>query len=238
LTDRPTVLVVDDHYLFASSLASVIREVGRYRLVGTAVSGAQALDLVATERPDIVLLDYHLPGYEADTLITRFLASSPATRVVVLTSDTSEGALVSSLRAGAIGFVTKDESIDEVLVALSTVAEGRTILTARQRELAGLPGPDEARSALTPIRVEPLELRLAGVGSFAHAVAAERAVAALPQVAFVYLRDLVADGASLRVGLRSGAAAQTVAEALATVTPRLRVHAVPRGVLDAEAGRP
>ncbi|HEX4743272.1 MAG TPA: response regulator transcription factor [Candidatus Limnocylindria bacterium] len=140
MTDRVTVQVVDDHFLFASSLASVIKEIERYRLVGIAVTGPQALAMVREERPDIVLLDFHLPGYSADMLIPRFLSVSPATRVIVLTSDTSDGAMVSALQAGAIGFMTKDKAIDDVLEALRVVADGGTLLTPRQLELAGSSG--------------------------------------------------------------------------------------------------
>ena len=140
MTDRVTVQVVDDHFLFASSLASVIKEIERYRLVGIAVTGPQALAMVREERPDIVLLDFHLPGYSADMLIPRFLAVSPATRVIVLTSDTSDGAMVSALQAGAIGFMTKDKAIDDVLEALRVVAEGGMLLTPRQVELARVAG--------------------------------------------------------------------------------------------------
>lgn len=137
MTDRVTVQIVDDHFLFASSLAFVIKEIERYRLVGIAVTGPQALAMVREEQPDIVLLDYHLPGYSVDMLLPRFLAVSPATRVIVLTSDTSEAAMTSSLEAGAIGFLTKDKAIDDVLDALRTVADGGTLLTPRQREIAG-----------------------------------------------------------------------------------------------------
>ena len=146
MTDRVTVQVVDDHFLFASSLASVIKGMERYQLVGIAVTGPQALAMVREEQPDIVLLDFHLPGYSADMLLPRFLAVSPATRVIVLTSDTSEAAIVSSLQAGAIGFMTKDKAIDDVLEALGTVADGGTLLTARQREIAGA----SASSAAAP----------------------------------------------------------------------------------------
>ena len=144
-TSRVSVQVVDDHFLFASSLATVIKEIDRYRLVGIAVTGPQALAMVREEQPDIVLLDFHLPGYSADTLLPRFLAVSPRTKVIVLTSDTSQAAMESSIRAGAIGFMTKDKAIDDVLDALGVVASGGSLLTAAQRQIAA------ASEAQTPL---------------------------------------------------------------------------------------
>ena len=135
-TSRVSVQIVDDHFLFASALAGVIKEIDRYRLVGIAVTGPQALAMVREEQPDIVLLDFHLPGYSADTLLPRFLAVSPSTKVIVLTSDTSEAAMQSAVRAGATGFMTKDKAIDDVLDALGIVAGGGSLLTAAQREIA------------------------------------------------------------------------------------------------------
>jgi len=162
VTDRVTVQIVDDHFLFASSLAFVIKEIERYRLVGIAVTGPQALAMVREEQPDIVLLDYHLPGYSVDMLLPRFLAVSPATRVIVLTSDTSEAAMTSSLEAGAIGFLTKDKAIDDVLDALRTVADGGTLLTPRQREIAGPAVGGAAPAKAAPTAAAPTLPRSAG----------------------------------------------------------------------------
>lgn len=320
MTDRVTVQVVDDHFLFASSLATVIKEIERYQLAGIAVTGPQALAMVREEQPDIVLLDFHLPGYSADMLIPRFLAVSPATRVIVLTSDTSDAAMVSAVQAGAIGFMTKDKAIDDVLEALRTVADGGTMLTPRQREIAGAvaqpapatlprspqqataptlpqsPGsslggspatsfapipsveepasragagapaerseaapstsapspaavrpslPDAAPASLTftpvPVllpRVEPLELRLVGVGSFAQAVLIERFIDRLPQVEQVYLRDLGGDRASLRVALQPGASADGLAKELVEGSRRLRLTGAERGMLELQVEAP
>lgn len=312
MTDRVTVQIVDDHFLFASSLAFVIKEIERYRLVGIAVTGPQALAMVREEQPDIVLLDYHLPGYSVDMLLPRFLAVSPATRVIVLTSDTSEAAMLSAIQAGAIGFMTKDKAIDDVLDALRTVADGGTLLTPGQREIAGhavggaapataaptaaaptlprsagsplggspaasstaaapveepasreaapsstsaqplspaaaprpfLPeaAPASLRFTPTPVplpHVDPLELRLVGIGSFAQAVLIERFIERLPQVEQVYIRDVGGDRASLRVALQPGASADGLARELVEGSRRLRVTGVERGILELQVEAP
>ena len=239
MTDRVTVHIVDDHFLFASSLASVIKDIERYELIGISVTGPQALTMVREEQPDVVLLDYHLPGYGADMLIPRLHSASPETRVIVLTSDTSDGAMVSALHAGAVGFMTKDKAIDDVLDALGTVADGGTMLTPRQLELAGpaLPATGPAAAARAP-RPDPVELRLVGIGSFAQAVLIERFIDRLPQVDQVYIRDLRAGRASLRVALRPGTSANGLAKELVDGSRRLRLMGVEPGILDLQVEAP
>ena len=239
MRDRVTVQIVDDHFLFASSLASVIKELDRYELIGISVTGPQALAMVREEKPDIVLLDYHLPGYSADMLIPRFHAASPETRVIVLTSDTSDEAMVSALRAGAIGFMTKDKAIDDVLEALGTAAEGGRLLTLRQVELVGREVPPPPAAAEPPLPTpDPVELRLIGISSFAHAVLMERSIERLAQVDQVYIRDVSGDRASLRVALRAGASTDGLARELVESSQRVRVRGVEAGVLELQVGGP
>src|SRR6266508_5379721 len=99
------VEIVDDHFLFADALGSVIRGLDGYEVAGIAQSGAQAISIARTTRPDVILLDYHLPGYDAADLIPRLRALAPGVRIVVLTSDTSDATLVRGLRAGVEGYI-------------------------------------------------------------------------------------------------------------------------------------
>lgn len=187
---RISVQVVDDHFLFASSLASVIKEIDRYRLIGIAVTGPQGLAMVREEQPDIVLLDYHLPGYSADALLPRFLAVSPHTKVIVLTSDTSQAAMENAIRAGAIGFMTKDKAIDDVLDALGIVASGGSLLTPAQRQIAAASaaqpplwdaaldaGPPPPPAPAMPARAAPAPLLPSGGPSLGPSAASPLAAA-------------------------------------------------------------
>ena len=127
-----TVEIVDDHFLFADALGSVIRGLDGYEVAGIAQSGAQAISIARTARPDVILLDYHLPGYDAADLIPRLRQLSPGVRIVVLTSDTSDATLVRGLRAGVEGYITKERALDDVLDALRTVASGERYLSDEQ----------------------------------------------------------------------------------------------------------
>lgn len=117
------LLVVDDHFLFAQSVGDLLASTAGHEVVGVGVSGAQALALAGSERPDVILLDYHLPGYTADALIPRLLKASPASRVVVLTSDTRDTTLAAALRAGASACLTKDRAYEEVLEVIGGLAQ-------------------------------------------------------------------------------------------------------------------
>jgi DNA-binding NarL/FixJ family response regulator len=163
------VEIVDDHFLFADALGSVIRTLADYQVVGIAQSGAQAISITRTAQPDVILLDYHLPGYDAAELIPRLRTLSPSARIVILTSDTSDATLVRGLRSGVDGFLTKERALDDVLEALRRVAAGERYLTdeqvARTHALTG----EGSGEALTERELEVLRLLAQGKESQAIA---------------------------------------------------------------------
>lgn len=154
------VQIVDDHFLFAEALGSVIRDLPEYDLVGIAVTGPQAVSMTQEKQPDVILLDYHLPGYSADQLMPRLRNASPGSRVIILTSDTSEASLVKGIQAGVSGFLTKDRALDDVVQALRSVASGKSILTDDQ--LAKVPRAFADAEQLTIREVEILRLLARG----------------------------------------------------------------------------
>lgn len=150
------VQIVDDHFLFAEALGSVIRDLPEYDLVGIAVTGPQAVSMSQDKQPEVILLDYHLPGYSADQLIPRLRNASPRSRVIILTSDTSEASLVKGIQAGVSGFLTKDRALDDVVQALRLVASGSNVLTNDQ--ISKVPQRDVEGEQLTLREVEILRL--------------------------------------------------------------------------------
>ena len=154
------VQIVDDHFLFAEALGSVIRDLPEYDLVGIAVTGPQAVSMCQDKQPDVILLDYHLPGYSADQLIPRLRNASPRSRVIILTSDTSEASLVKGIQAGVSGFLTKDRALDDVVQALRLVASGESILTDDQ--ISKVPQGEVDGEQLTQREIEILRLMARG----------------------------------------------------------------------------
>ena len=163
------VQIVDDHFLFAEALGSVIRDLPDFELVGIAVTGPQAVSMAQEKQPEVILLDYHLPGYTADQLIPRFRSVSPSSRVVILTSDTSAASLVSGIRAGVSGYLTKDRALDDVVQTLKKVSTGQNLLTDEQlAQVAPAPGEGEQ---VTQREVEILRLLAEGKDMLAIAEA-------------------------------------------------------------------
>jgi two-component system, NarL family, response regulator len=156
------VEIVDDHFLFADALGSVIRGLEGYEVAGIAQSGAQAISIARTAQPDVILLDYHLPGYDAADLIPRLRQLRPGVRIIVLTSDTSEGTLVRGLRAGVEGYITKERALDDVLEAMRTVAAGGRYLTDEQMARSQVASGEASGEALTERELGILRLLAQG----------------------------------------------------------------------------
>lgn len=171
------VQIVDDHFLFAEALGSVIRDDPGYELVGIAVTGPQAISIAQQSQPDVILLDFHLPGYGADALIPRIRAVSPGSRVLILTSDTGETTLAQGIKAGVQGYLTKDRALDDVMLALTAIVAGESVITPEQMEKASAGGGTVAPGeALTAREVEIL--RLASRGRDTQAIADELVISA------------------------------------------------------------
>ncbi|MGH3694294.1 MAG: response regulator [Pseudonocardiaceae bacterium] len=164
------VLVVDDQPLVRDGLAILLERVEGIQVVATAADGRQALKLLSTLRPDLILMDLRMPGMDGIETTRRALAAHPGVRVLALTTYPDDRSLFSALRAGARGYLTKDATLDEITTALRAVASGATALapdaqsrlvTAALRPTAhGIAdGPD----GLTPREAEVLALVAEGL---------------------------------------------------------------------------
>ncbi|HEY7627269.1 MAG TPA: response regulator transcription factor [Ilumatobacteraceae bacterium] len=119
------VLVVDAHHIVAQGLALVINSEPTMRVLGTAGSIREAVDLCNGHRPLVVLMDIGLPDGDAMAAITRIRTASPSTKIVIVTGSTDDTALGIAVDTGCAGYVHKTASTDDLLCAVATVAEGR-----------------------------------------------------------------------------------------------------------------
>lgn len=168
------VEVVEDHFMFAEAIASVLRD-GGFEIVGIAVTGPQAVTMAQDKQPDVVLLDFHLPGYTGDQLMERIAKVCPKARVVVLTSDTSETSLARAVPAGAMGYITKDKALDDIVQTVRTVSEGRSALTDQQKDVSARHTGGEGE-VLTTRELEIL--RLLARGKDTGSIAADLSISA------------------------------------------------------------
>ena len=138
----PRLLLVDDHKLLRQGLRRAVEEAG-FDVVGEAGDGEEAVRLAVELQPDLVLMDVSMPVLDGIEATRRLRQSAPEARVVILTMHGEEETVDRALRAGAVAYLLKDCSTDQVADTLRAVAAGDTDLSAELARtlLAELPGP-------------------------------------------------------------------------------------------------
>jgi two-component system, NarL family, nitrate/nitrite response regulator NarL len=127
-SNRIRVAVVDDHPLFREGVAHVIRNSGVLKVIGEGASAADAIRIAKDDRPDIILLDVHMPGggIEAARAIAR---DCPLVKLIMLTVSESEDDVAQALETGAHGYVLKGTGGSELVSTLCAVARGESYVT-------------------------------------------------------------------------------------------------------------
>ncbi|KWX23029.1 LuxR family transcriptional regulator [Mycolicibacterium wolinskyi] len=123
-----TVLLVDDHPVVREGLRGMIDAEDDLEVIGEAASGAEAITMAESLRPDVVLMDLRMPGVDGVAATERILASSASTRVVVLTTYESDADILRAVEAGAAGYLLKDASRAQLAAAVRDAAAGKTVL--------------------------------------------------------------------------------------------------------------
>jgi DNA-binding NarL/FixJ family response regulator len=123
-----SVALVDDHELFRRGLHDLLEEEG-LEVVGEASTGEEAIELVATRVPDVVLMDISLPGISGVEATRRIRLQSPHTRVVMLTVSAHEEDVNEAILAGASGYLLKDSSTAAIVSGIAAAARGEGLLS-------------------------------------------------------------------------------------------------------------
>ena len=127
---RVKVLIVDDHPLIRDGLRRVIQDDGRFELVGETGDGELALQLIQEKKPDVAILDVNLPGLSGLEIARQLQAKGSPTRVIMLTMHKEEELCNRALDYGAMGFVLKENAVEEIVKAIAAVAEGEHYLSS------------------------------------------------------------------------------------------------------------
>jgi DNA-binding NarL/FixJ family response regulator len=160
---RARVVLVDDHAMFRSGVRTELG--GAVDIVGEAADAAGAVDVVLRTRPDVVLLDVHLPGGGGVAVLTAVLGRDPDIRFLALSVSDAAEDVIGVIRGGARGYVTKAITGPELVDAIRRVADGDAVFSPR---LAGfvldafagidVAAVDEELDQLTPREREVLRL--------------------------------------------------------------------------------
>jgi DNA-binding NarL/FixJ family response regulator len=160
--DRPIrVVLADDQRVVREGLLLMLDLLEGIEVVGSAADGEEAVTIVGESRPDVVLMDLRMPRCDGIEATRRLVQSQPETRVIALTTYADDASVLSALRAGARGYLTKDAGADEIRHAVESVAAGRVALDeAVQRHVveAVAGGETVAGGASEPRRELPDEL--------------------------------------------------------------------------------
>ena len=125
----PTVVLVDDHAMFRSGVRAELGQ--RVDVVGEAGDPATALNVLRATRPDVVLLDVHMPDGGGLAVIEQVGDSLPDTRFLALSVSDAAEDVIALIRAGARGYVTKTISADDLADAVRRVADGDVVFSPR-----------------------------------------------------------------------------------------------------------
>ncbi len=125
---RHTILLVDDHEVVRLGLKTLLQRYPQFEVVGEAATAREAVELVASLRPNIVIMDIRLPGTSGIEACEEIVSRFPATRVLMLTSYADDEMLFAAIRAGAAGYVLKQIDSSDLVRALEAVARGEALL--------------------------------------------------------------------------------------------------------------
>ena len=127
--DELTVVIVDDHAMFRAGVRHEIG--GACRIVGEGRDVSSAVEVILASRPDVVLLDVHLPGGGGAEVIRQVLPGAPETKFLALSVSDAAEDVIGVIRAGARGYVTKSISSEELIEGMRRVASGDAVFSPR-----------------------------------------------------------------------------------------------------------
>lgn len=169
MNDCIRVMLVDDHAVVRSGLSTFLMTCTDMELVGEAANGRQAIDLCQQVRPNVVLMDLVMPGMDGATATRLIREQCPEIQVIALTSFKEQELVQGALQAGAIGYLLKDISAEELANAIRAAYAGKPALAPEAAqvliEASRTPAVDQPGSTLTAREREVLVLMTEGLNN-------------------------------------------------------------------------
>lgn len=162
------ILIADDHAVVRKGLQTLILSAPNMEVVGEAADGVEAVLLARSLQPDVILMDMIMPRQNGLEAIIQIKQENPEARILVLTSFAEDDKIFPTIKAGALGYLLKDSSPDQLLQAIEDVYQGKpslhpTIALKLMRELNDPPSLPPTEDPLTEREVEVLKLVARGL---------------------------------------------------------------------------
>lgn len=159
------VAIIEDHAMMAQGLLAALRGVDDMEVVGLAATLADGLALVNREHPDVVVTDFRLPDGDAPESIPKLIAAHPGVRILVVSAVGDYRSVVRAMEAGALGYLLKDQVLDDLVQGIRTVRRGeRAIAPSLVPKLLTQVAPTGGTGArLSRREVEVLQLMADGL---------------------------------------------------------------------------
>jgi NarL family two-component system response regulator LiaR len=128
MSDLIRVLIADDHFVVRQGLCALLVARNGMEVVGEAANGREAVELAQALQPDVILMDLAMPELDGSEAILLIKAQNPAARILVLTSFGEKEKVTATIRAGALGYLLKDSSPDDLFYAIRSVHRGNLFI--------------------------------------------------------------------------------------------------------------
>jgi DNA-binding NarL/FixJ family response regulator len=158
---RITVQIVEDHRLIRETLSLMLERQDGFELLGKFESAEECIDRAASLQPDIVILDLHLRGMNGTEALPLLLGSSPESKVLIFTAYNNPKEARRLLRMGAAGYITKNSSMEELVIALETLSKGRKFVC--EDILGRIESPESAPTPTHRPQLSDREKEIAGM---------------------------------------------------------------------------
>ena len=147
------VFLADDHPIVRRGIGDLLDTEPGFSVVGEATNGEEAVSGATELKPDVILMDLVMPNMDGIEAIRQIKANQPDARILVLTSFATDDKVFPAIKAGALGYLIKDTSADELIHAIRQVYQGQTPLhpTIAQKLLSEISGAKEAPPAPDPL---------------------------------------------------------------------------------------
>ena len=158
-----SVAVIDDHPLMVEAISDLLQRArGGFKVVGVGTNANDIVELCERNKPQIAVVDLHMPGGDVYAALANAIKASPSTKIVAFTAATGVDFAIRALDAGASGYVLKGSSTKELLHAISSALSGETYITQNfaSRVIAGLRDASLRRKAAEAVMLSIREQQI------------------------------------------------------------------------------